>query len=67
MSDYRRYVGHQVVVQLDDLSVSGTLVRAGQETLDLENAATLSPSGDPRPIDGVVLIPRASVDWVQVP
>lgn len=65
--DYRRYVGRQVVLQLEDDSLIGTLERAGRELLELANAATLAPGHDPRPIDGDVLVPRSRIHWVQVP
>lgn len=67
MSDYRRYVGREVVVQLDGMAIHGTLVRDGRDLIELENAGSLSPSGDRKPIDGVVLVPAMRVDWIQVP
>lgn len=67
MSAYRRYVGREVVVQLDDMAIHGTLTRDGRDLIELENAGSLSPSGERRPIDGAVLIPVMRVDWIQVP
>lgn len=67
MSDYRRHVGRLVVVQLDDISIRGTLSRDGNTCMELEDAASLSTDGSSRPIDGTVLVPLSRIDWVQVP
>lgn len=66
-SDFRRFVGRDVVVQLDDMAIQGTLVRDGRDFIELENAGSLSADGDRRPIDGTVLIPVMRIDWIQVP
>lgn len=66
MGDYREYVGLRVVVVMGDYSIDGTLSAAGKQSLKLRDAALVS-AGDDSPIDGAVVIPAASVTWVQVP
>lgn len=67
MSDFRRYVGRQVVLQLAEESLMGTLARDSREVLELEHAASLAPGREPKPIDGAVVVPKLHVEWMQVP
>lgn len=66
-SDYRRHVGRRVIVQLPAHTLDGTLCAEGKATLTLDHAAVLAEDGGGRPIDGLVVIERQQVAWVQVP
>lgn len=63
---YRRHLGRRIIAQLGDgTTISATLVRARRRELELGEAAMVA--GERRtPIDGTVVIERASVAWVQV-
>lgn len=65
-SDYRRHVGRSVLVQLEEHTLSGTLVGETQETLTLLNASLLPAAGDPTDMDGAVVVSRAYILWMQV-
>lgn len=65
---YRRFIARRVVVNLtgpDEGAVDGTLAEATKEGLIVEQATYLG-AGDPRPMDGAVLVPSGSVHFVQV-
>lgn len=65
-SDYRRYVGRTVLVQLEDHTITGSLAYESQYTLTLQHAALLPENGEPTEMDGDVVIDRFRVLWVQV-
>lgn len=65
-TDYRRHVGRSVLVQLEEHTLSGTLVSESTETLTLMNASLLPAEGQPTDMDGAVVISRAYVLWTQV-
>ena len=67
MSAYHRYIGRQIVVQLPELTLAGTLLREDKETLTLAEVAAISENGsEPKPVDGEVVIERAALTWSQV-
>ncbi len=65
-SDYRLYLSRTVLVQADDIQWTGTLIRESATALVLDGAALQPDEGDPVLLDGVVVIERARVVWVQV-
>lgn len=66
MTDFKQYVARRVLVFTDFLTFEGTLDRAGKDTLTLANAAVVADDGGRKPVDGLTVIPAASVQWVQV-
>lgn len=62
----RRHIGRRINAQLADGStISGVLERANRREIELREAAFVQ--GDRRaPIDGAVVIDRASLLWMQV-
>lgn len=65
MSDYRPYVGNQIVIQLDEHTIGGTLARETDQVLVLRDVALLD--GEPMPMDGEVVVDRLRIVWVQAP
>jgi hypothetical protein len=62
----RWYIGRRINAQLTDGStLHGMVSRAGRRELELRQAAAVTPQGR-TPIDGTVIIPRASLLWMQV-
>lgn len=66
MSDYRRHVGRRVLVFTAAMTFDGTLSHEGRESISMTDASALATSGEKRPVDGEVLIPKTRVDWLQV-
>lgn len=66
MMGYRGRKGRRVLVQLPDMTIEGTLERAGRRTLRLMGAKLVDRDRAPTPIDGEVVVERAQVSWVQV-
>lgn len=66
--EMRRWVGRPVMVQLDgeEESLGGTLERVTPTMMTLTGATLISPKGVPTSADGLIVINRASVVWVQV-
>lgn len=65
----RKHVGRLVHLQLTDGStLTGVVSRARWRGVELVDAAMvpLGQHGRPAPIDGTVVIPRASILWAQV-
>ncbi|SDF99139.1 hypothetical protein SAMN04487781_3217 [Cellulosimicrobium cellulans] len=68
MRDLRHHVGKRIIVLLDEKrSIEGTLARAAADSLELEHAAHIDAEMGTTPIDGLAVIPAATVYWVQVP
>ena len=68
MHDFRDYVGRRVLVFLsNDMTIDGTLRKAGKDSLVLHHASERVDAQSERAIDGDVVIPGYSVQWVQVP
>lgn len=67
MNDYRPFIGRRVIVFAEFLTFEGTLDRVGKDSLILANAAAVAEDGGRKPIDGDTIVPRFSIQWVQVP
>lgn len=69
MRDFRTHIGRRVlVITTSGLTFDGTLTGATKTTLELDHAAvTQGPGSNGVAVDGVVVVPGQSVDWVQVP
>lgn len=67
MNDFRRYIGRRVLIFTADTTFEGTLASAGKDVLILDGASVLADDNDRRPLDGQLVVPGPSVQWVQVP
>lgn len=68
MREYRRYVGHRVLVRCEDVTYRGQLVAARRRTLVLEGSDAIGrDSVEPQRVDGRLLIELPRVLHVQVP
>lgn len=63
-SSYSPFKGRQVVVQVGDDSVGGTIVKANRARVVLADSALIGAR--PAPMDGQVVIPASMIRWVQV-
>lgn len=63
--EYRRHIGRPVMVEIDGNTVGGTMVRADKLSVTLE-AANLLGRAAATPIDGLIVLARARITWVQV-
>lgn len=65
-SDLRPYVGRSVIVQVDDEhALAGTLSVETSTAITLTDAALLSDAGEATDMDGVILIERIRILWIQ--
>jgi hypothetical protein len=65
MKTYRPYIGRHVNVIVRDLTIAGILTNVTADALVLTEAAGLT-DGEHRPIDGTVIVPSFTIEWVQV-
>lgn len=63
-NSYSQHVGRQVVIQIGDVAIGGTIATASKSTLLLTDAALIERQ--PVPMDGQVQIPTAGIRWMQV-
>ena len=66
MKHLKRYLNRKIVVQLDAVVWSGTLVHAGRDEIELVNA-TAGVHSNQVPADGRIVIFAIEVQYVQVP
>lgn len=66
MRDLKQLTGRQVIVAARDLSLRGVIETASADFLTLTGAEELEPGGDPKPIDGLMLVRASAIDFVQV-
>ncbi len=64
MKHLRKYVGRKIVVQLESVVWTGTLVHAGRDEIELTGASAGITS--PQAADGRIVIPELQVQFVQV-
>jgi hypothetical protein len=67
VNDYRPFIGRQVLVFTEFMTFEGTLERIGKDSLTLTHTAAVAEDGGRKPIDGDTIVPRFSIQWVQVP
>lgn len=67
MKDLRNYVARRVIVETDLASIEGTVERATADSVTLQHVSLLSDEGSKRPVDGLVVVPRERIAYVQVP
>lgn len=60
----RRYVGHQVIIQVGEDSLSGIVRRVSRDSLTIDSAS-LATGRTPVPMDGAVVVPVSRLRWVQ--
>lgn len=65
MKSLRKDILRTVLVTTSAGAFKGTLLKADQDFLTLEHASAVGASGS-GPLDGRVLIPAASIVWMQV-
>ena len=64
---YRRHIARRIIVILDDGSIDGTLAEVCKDGLVLEHASWIpDDGGEPRVMDGIILVPYGSFDFAQV-
>lgn len=61
-----RLTGRRVVVQQSNQAFAGVVVVDTKEELHLRDAVMIEVA-ERIPVDGVVIVPRSTVQWVQVP
>jgi hypothetical protein len=66
MKHLKRYLNRKIVVQLDAVVWTGTLVHAGRDEIELANA-TAGVHSNQVPADGRIVIPELQIQYVQVP
>ncbi len=67
VKEYRRHIGRRLMVQLPECTLDGTLVEAAGETLTLERVTWIAgDGGQRRPVDGLVMVERRRMEWLQV-
>lgn len=64
--DFRRYRGRSVLVQLDEHTLTGVLVRETSTAVTLRSCSLLSDAGAVTTVDGEVVIERLRILWLQV-
>lgn len=64
-SDFRRYLNRTILLQLDEHTLTGVLARESGTALTLERAQLLA-DGQVTDMDGLVVVDRLRVLWVQV-
>lgn len=68
--DLRGYIGRTVIVNVttaggEPVAFRGTLVAVGRSSVTVDRAETAG-GGEARALDGVLVVPVARLDWVQV-
>lgn len=64
---WRRYVRSRVVVNLKSGSaISGVLYRSDTTLLEIKNPTVHEPGAEPASADGVMVVERVNVDYVQI-
>lgn len=66
MGSWRRLVRKRVIVNQAERAFAGILWGQYGPLLVLRNAELLQPGMDPHPLDGEVVIERASVHFIQI-
>lgn len=61
-----RLTGRRVVVQQSNQAFAGVVAVDTKEELHLRDAVMIEVA-ERIPVDGVVIVPRSTVQWVQVP
>lgn len=64
---YANHVGRRVIVHLDDVVIAGSLEVAHGDTIELSSALAMNENPyRETPVDGIVVIERLNINWMQV-
>lgn len=66
MNTYKPYLAKTVNVVLSTMTINGVLINVTKDALILTKATALEENGQSQPIDGTVIIPGITIEWVQV-
>lgn len=64
---YRRFIARRLIIVQQDGSIDGTLSEAHKDGLVLEHVTWVPVDGsESKPMDGVILVPFGTFDFIQV-
>lgn len=64
----RSMIGRRVIVICDQMAISGTLSAVAKDgAVTLEGPTAHHETRPDAPVDGVAIIPAATIGWVQIP